>query len=907
MEPASLAQAPSYAGAWCSLKTPLLPWVSETITETLNFTQMTPVQAAAIPLFLSHKDVIVEAVTGSGKTLAYLVPLLHMLQRRETPLRTHQVGAIVLVPTRELATQVHSVLQTFLDAQPSPASQEDEEEEADEAMSENEDGEQESKRKELPTQPHIRIPPAQLLVGGTKTTPQDDYTSFRARSPHILIGTPGRLAQLLQRRGVDKAELELLVLDEADRLLDANFGATLKQILAVLPKQRRTGLFSATMTDALGELVRIGLRNPVRVVVKVAQKQEAAAAALSKKGKEKAAEQQAGDGTQRIPAGLQNFYHVSRAEHKLSQLLRIIAYEAGCAQRPRAASSASSSQSTADAFQARKFIVYFATCAQVNYFYKLLSRLPELKKQDIQLFSLHGKQTPARRTATFANFVSSSPLPTKSGGGGAASVLLCTDVAARGLDMPDVDVVVQFDPPVDPKVFAHRCGRTARAGRAGRAIVMLVAAVEEQQGAAKENEKERDADAELPAEPQGRKVGKGEEDYVDEIRADHRTPLISPAVHPSEFLRIRKIPLKPYPFLLTDAATKQTHPGPEPRRPAPSSPTSFRPADADAHRLSASLRKLVLSDRELYELSLRAFVSFVRAYGKHEASFIFRVREVVCREVGAWALGWGMVRVPKMPELEGVWASAVASAGGGRRKRGAEEEEEKEDDVSGNHGGERRQLASGWEVGFQEAEIDLRTFAYLDKAREKQRQAALAERDAQRAAKKDHGKKTKSKKQERELGEQGEDESSSSSSTDSDDSSRSSSRSSSKQAQTKTRKKDAKEKQKYEAWSHQKDRKAVKELRRLKKARKRDYLKRVAAAEAEAEAEAEAAEAQPGLTRSSAGTKDAHDSDGDGDGDGDGDADEGQDWEDEVRETKRARVEATRREAAEASEFFSGL
>ncbi|KAE8257636.1 hypothetical protein A4X13_0g2230 [Tilletia indica] len=833
---AALAQAPSYAGSWRTLKPSLLPWILDTITQTLNFTQMTPVQASAIPLFLSHKDVIVEAVTGSGKTLAYLVPLLHMLLRRESPLKQHQIGAVILVPTRELAVQVHGVLQIFLQAQHSESA-------------ENEEDQEDMP----PASAQIRIPPAQLLVGGTKTTPQDDYTHFRAHSPHILIGTPGRMSQLLQRKGVDKSELDLLILDEADRLLDANFGETLKQILAVLPKQRRTGLFSATMTDALGELVRMGLRNPVRVVVKVAQKQDAQKAG-SKKGKERANEQ-GGDGTQRIPAGLQNFYHIARAEHKLTQLLRIIAYESGCAQRPKTILPASSSQS-ADAFQARKFIVYFATCAQVNYFYKLLSRLPELKKHDIQLFSLHGKQTPARRTATFTNFVSSTPIPTSTSRGGAASVLLCTDVAARGLDLPDVDVVIQFDPPTDPKVFTHRCGRTARAGRGGRAIVMLVGAVD---GLGEGEDGETgDVGAKTSA-------GKGEEDYV-------------------AFLRIRKIPLRPYPYLLTDPVKKLTYPGPEPNRPAllttsSPKPTTFTPPDPASYALSLSLRKLVLSDRELYDLGLRAFVSFVRAYGKHEASYIFRVKEVIAREAAAWGLGWGMVRLPRMPELEGLWTTGTGASAGVRRKRKGEEQGATGADEGAK---EEEKIVQGSDVGYEEVHVDLRTFAYLDKAREKQRQTALALKDAQKAAAAADKTKTQVKPKDDDADEDAEMTSDSSSSSDSSDSS------DSEGGPIKRRKKEKKD-----AWSNQKDRKAVKELRRLKKARKRQYLRRMAAA-AEGGGEGEAG----------AGVGEGEEGKGE-DAEGEG---EGEDqWDEDLREDKRARVEASKREEQETNEFFADL
>ncbi|KAK0543368.1 ATP-dependent rRNA helicase spb4 [Tilletia horrida] len=860
-----LSHAPSYAGSWKSLKAPLLPWVLDTIEHTLNFTQMTPVQASAIPLFLSHKDVIVEAVTGSGKTLAYLVPLIHMLLRRESPLKRHQVGAVVLVPTRELAIQVSSVLNVFLQAQQSgPGESADED---------NKD----------PDEAKLIIAPPQLLVGGTKTTPQDDYTAFRTQSPHVLIGTPGRMSQLLQKKGVDKSELDLLILDEADRLLDANFGPTLKEILATLPKQRRTGLFSATMTDALGELVKVGLRNPVRVVVKVAQKQLESQTPKSKKGKEKAAGNTTNsDDTQRIPAGLQNFYHLSRAEHKLSQLLRIIAYESGACTRLDAQSfSASNSSASSSTFQpAHKFIVYFATGAQVNYFYKLLSRLPELKNQHVELFSLHGKQTSARRTATFNSFVSANPVPlpvstnnskkVTSSIKAASAVLLCTDVAARGLDLPDVDVVIQFDPPTDPKVFSHRCGRTARAGRGGRAIVMLVAPVLE---AAQEGRSAGQEASEGDEGPNsGRKLGKGEGDYV-------------------EFMRIRKIPLRPYPFLRADPRQNLLlHPSPEPPRTqqlAPSSKT-FQPADPESYSLAQKCRSLLLADRDLYELSLRAFVSFARAYSQHEASFIFGWKEVVGREVAAWCLGWGMIRVPQMPELDGFWDRTTASVKRGSKKR---KESEQDGAAEGKNTKEEQSVQNQNDVGFEEVDIDLRTFAYQDKAREKQRRDALAQRDKaeqELAAQKKTAAGVPFKTGTASVGDDAvsdsvfsADSSDDDNGSDDDDFKR-----------TKKVKKDA--------WSNQKDRKSVREMRKAKKARKRAYLRRLGEEAEELNgpmpAKGSLLAAVSGLSR--VGSKNSGERN---------EQDEEEDWDKHMKDAKRDREEAVRREAEESNDFFSGL
>ena len=195
-----------------------------------GFETPTPVQAATIPRLLQHKDVVVQAATGSGKTLAFLVPIFEVIRRRDDALRPQQVGAIIVEPTRELAMQVQTVAKQLGGALPG-----------------------------------IQVV---LMVGGTDI--HANVAAYRATGGQVVIGTPGRLNDLMQRLPeMSVRELELLVLDEADRLLDLGFEPTLNAILARLPKQRRTGLFSATQTAEVLQLVRAGLRNPVKVEVKV--------------------------------------------------------------------------------------------------------------------------------------------------------------------------------------------------------------------------------------------------------------------------------------------------------------------------------------------------------------------------------------------------------------------------------------------------------------------------------------------------------------------------------------------------------------------------------------------------------------------------------------------------------------
>eukprot|EP00501_MAST-03F_sp_TOSAG23-6_P001772 GSMAST32.ASY1.ANO1.1850.1 assembled CDS len=333
-----------------------IPAISESTlaaVDALGFTHMTPVQATTIPLFLTHKDVAVEACTGSGKTLAFVLPAIEILKR---------LGVIIVSPTRELARQTYGVF------------------------------------KQVCSQLS-----ATLMVGGTDI--RSSFHEVKENGAAVLIGTPGRLLDVLQRdeAPISVKELEVLVLDEADVLLDLGFHQTVTDLLTILPKQRRTGLFSATQTKGVVALARAGLRNPTS----------------------------AHRSSQKTPSALQNFY--------INCLL------------------------TQDSN--KKAIIFFSTCAAVDYFYRgLQSVMPELFGS-VALYSLHGRMVPKRRSGTLDKFLQCSNRP---------AILMSTDVAARGLDVPDVDWIIQFDPPQDPDFFVHRVGRTARAGRNGKALVFLL-------------------------------------------------------------------------------------------------------------------------------------------------------------------------------------------------------------------------------------------------------------------------------------------------------------------------------------------------------------------------------------------------------------------------------------------------
>lgn len=353
---------------------------------------------------------------------------MERLLRLDAPLKKHHVGAIIISPTRELATQIHTVLVSLLRFHaPSAALLDPEDEDTD-----MEDAEA-SPKPSFPPGTLRAIP--QLLLGGS-VTPAQDLSAFLKRSPNILIGTPGRLLELLRSPHVHcpQSSFDALVMDEADRLLDLGFKEDLQRIIQRLPKQRRTGLFSASMSEAVDQLIRVGLRNPVRIAVKV----KARAVANGANGGTGAIEDK------RTPASLQMSYLVTPASHKIPAIKKILS-----ATQP----------------QPQKSILYLSTCFSVDYFQHILPDILE----GYTIVPLHGKHADKVRRRNFNKFVDSVT----------PSILLTTDVAARGLDIPSVDLVFQLDPPSDPKTFIHRCGRAGRAGRRGVAVTLLTPGREE--------------------------------------------------------------------------------------------------------------------------------------------------------------------------------------------------------------------------------------------------------------------------------------------------------------------------------------------------------------------------------------------------------------------------------------------
>lgn len=336
---------------------------------------MTDIQARAIPLALKGADILGAARTGSGKTLAFVIPVLENLYRSQCVGADAGLGAMIISPTRELAIQIFEVLYN------------------------------------IGKKGHMFA--AGLIIGG-KSLQEERDALVRM---NIVVCTPGRMLQhLSQTVGFNVDNLQMLVLDEADRILDMGFQRDLDAIIDYLPKQRQTLLFSATQTKKVSDLARLSLQDPEYVSV-----HEAAETAT--------------------PKSLQQNYIVTPLPEKLDTLWSFI-----------------------QASKKSKIIVFLSSGKQVRFVYEGFRHM----QPGIPLLHLHGRQKQTARLDITKKFSAAK-----------SSCLFATDVAARGLDFPAVDWVVQVDCPEDADTYIHRVGRTARYERDGRAVLFLDPSEEE--------------------------------------------------------------------------------------------------------------------------------------------------------------------------------------------------------------------------------------------------------------------------------------------------------------------------------------------------------------------------------------------------------------------------------------------
>ncbi|DBA02458.1 TPA: hypothetical protein N0F65_008672 [Lagenidium giganteum] len=371
------------------------PWIVKKC-ELVGIRHPTPVQANCIPPILQGRDVLGCAQTGSGKTAAFALPILHTLSKDP-----YGPFAVVLTPTRELAFQIADQFNVFGSSM------------------------------------GVRCA---VIVGGVDMLKQ--ALELQAR-PHVIIATPGRLHDHLLRPNPPNLSLiKFLVLDEADRLLDVSFAKDLSFILAQLPTNRQTLLFSATMTANLDRLEQMALHNAFRF-----------------------------DATPSVKTvdTLAQHYLFIPAQVKMTYMMFLMSVlnptdeDADKDSDQRKKKSKMSKHDDISlvaagngASQQSSMMIFVSTC-------KMCELLGEIgNEMGIKCVTLHSVMSQNRRLAALGKFKS-----------GSSHILISTDVASRGLDIPEVDVVINFDLPRDADDYIHRVGRTARAGRKGQSISLV--------------------------------------------------------------------------------------------------------------------------------------------------------------------------------------------------------------------------------------------------------------------------------------------------------------------------------------------------------------------------------------------------------------------------------------------------
>ncbi|XP_058040993.1 probable ATP-dependent RNA helicase DDX10 isoform X1 [Ahaetulla prasina] len=333
-----------------------------------QYRMVTEIQKQTIGLALQGKDVLGAAKTGSGKTLAFIVPALEILYRQQWT-AMDELGVLIISPTRELAYQTFEVLRKV------------------------------GKNHEFS---------AGLIIGG-KDLKQE---SGKIHNMNILICTPGRLLQHMDETSYFHASnLQMLILDEADRILDMGFADTMNAIIENLPKKRQTLLFSATQTKSVKDLARLSLKDPEYIWVHEKAKFS-------------------------TPATLEQNYIVCELYQKVNMLYSFLRSHLN-----------------------KKSIVFFASCKEVQYLFRIFCRL----RPGLPILALHGKQQQMKRMEVYQDFLRKK-----------SAVLFATDLAARGLDFPAVNWVIQFDCPEDANTYIHRVGRTARYKEGGEALLVLL-------------------------------------------------------------------------------------------------------------------------------------------------------------------------------------------------------------------------------------------------------------------------------------------------------------------------------------------------------------------------------------------------------------------------------------------------
>ncbi|XP_029642740.1 probable ATP-dependent RNA helicase DDX31 [Octopus sinensis] len=394
----------------------LSPYILQCLRNDFQFSQMTTVQQLTIPPVLDGKDVLVKSHTGTGKTLSYAIPIVQTLQAKQPKLkRSDGVHAIVIVPTRELALQSFQTFQKLVNT-------------------------------------CCWIVPT-CITGGEKR--KSEKARLR-KGVTIVVGTPGRLTDhLLHTECLVTNRVQYLVIDEADRLHDMGFEKEVQLIISILNKstpERQTILLSATLTEGVEKLAGISLKSPERIDA-------------SKEHKENNSLLTKGDSLFSVPEKLNQHFMIVPCKLRLVSLIGFI------------------TSKCINSNQKSKIMVFLSTQDSVEFHFKLFSEIFELESKDsktfddyigkkskkkknsslVKFYKLHGNMSQDDRTNNFTNYSLSR-----------CGVLLCTDVAARGLDLAHVRWIVQYTSPGETREYIHRIGRTARAGAQGNSLLFLM-------------------------------------------------------------------------------------------------------------------------------------------------------------------------------------------------------------------------------------------------------------------------------------------------------------------------------------------------------------------------------------------------------------------------------------------------
>ena len=399
--------------------------IPKVINNIYKFDTITKVQYIVINEFLKNEDVIVKSVTGSGKTLSYIIPLFQRLinYSKENQEYKNQILALILLPARELSEQILKDISNFVN--------------------------------------NIKYKfPYQLLIGGKKV--ENDIEKYNNQIPNIIIATPGRLIDIDEKININFHDLQIFILDEADKMLDMGFEVEISYILSKIPKQRRTGLFSATVTSNVENIIKAGMRNPIFIDI-IIQNNKTNDIFITENDLKKPINKQGSfykiipfniennkinNSIQELPQGLYQYYlTVKNIKYKIPHLIHILnmIYNAG---------------------ENNKIMIFLSTCNSVDYFNLLLPLIfKKLSMNDFSISKLHSKISQNKRNKEYKSFKIES--------NNRLNILLSTDLASRGIDIPNIDMIIQFDPPKTDDSYIHKAGRTARVGNKGTSLLFL--------------------------------------------------------------------------------------------------------------------------------------------------------------------------------------------------------------------------------------------------------------------------------------------------------------------------------------------------------------------------------------------------------------------------------------------------